>query len=159
MHAPFGGVTLTDMVFPWFLFCAGAALPFSLAALRKAGVTGWLLYRRLAVRAVLPYLLGAFVTSVTQHSFTLGLGVLQLIALATFFGALCGGWSGRGQLVAAALLVVYAVFLRVVPHAGGIGVISETANPVQHVNDTLLSALGLRGLLSDDYGQPAEVNG
>lgn len=149
MHAPFGGVTLTDMVFPWFLFCAGAALPFSQAAMRKAGVSGWALHRRLASRAVLLYLMGAFVTSVTQHAFTLGLGVLQLIALATFFAALLGGLRGRWQLlVAALLLIVYAVFLRVLPHAGGIGIVSETANPVQHVNDTLLSAWGLRGLLS-----------
>lgn len=148
-HAPFGGVTLTDMVFPWFLFCAGAALPFSLAAMRKAGVTGAALYRRLATRAALLYLLGTFVTSVTQHALTLGLGVLQLIALATFFGALLGQFSGRLQaLSAAALLLVYALFLRFTPHAGGIGIVSETANPVQHVNDTLLSAWGLRGLLS-----------
>ena len=30
VHAAWhGGLTPTDLVFPWFLFCAGAALPFS----------------------------------------------------------------------------------------------------------------------------------
>lgn len=148
-HAPFGGVTLTDMVFPWFLLCAGAALPFSQAALQRSGVSGWPRLRRLLTRAALLYLAGAFLTSVTQHALTWGLGVLQLIALASLGGALMAGWRGRWQLLAAlGLLAGYAVFLRVTPHAGGIGVVSEAVNPVQHVNDTLLSAWGLRGLLS-----------
>ncbi|PNY80846.1 heparan-alpha-glucosaminide N-acetyltransferase domain-containing protein [Deinococcus koreensis] len=148
-HAPFGGVTLTDLVFPWFLLCAGAALPFSQAALQRSGVRGWPRLRRLLTRAALLYLAGAFLTSVTQHALTLGLGVLQLIALASLGGALMAPWRGRWQLLAAlGLLAGYAVFLRVTPHAGGIGVVSETANPVQHVNNTLLSAWGLRGLLS-----------
>ncbi|WP_084048839.1 hypothetical protein [Deinococcus hopiensis] len=79
MHAPFGGVRLTDLVFPWFPFCAGAALPFSPAALRRAGV----------------YPVGAFLTSVTEHRLLWGLGVLQLIALATLGGALLGGLRWR----------------------------------------------------------------
>lgn len=149
MHAHFGGVTLTDMVFPWFLFCAGAALPFSQAAMLKAGLTGWPFYQRLATRAVLLYLMGALVTSVTQHALTLGLGVLQLIALSTFCAALMAGWRGRWQAVAAALLLVgYGLFLSLTPHGGGVGVVSENANPVQAVNDALLSLWGLRGLLS-----------
>lgn len=148
-HAPFGGLTLTDMVFPWFLFCAGAALPFSAAAMDRAGVTGWARYRRLLERAALLYLMGAFVTSVTSHRLTLGLGVLQLIALSSFGAALLGTLRGRWQaLAAAALLAGYALFLRSAPHPGGIGIVSESANPVQYLNDTLLSPWGLRGLLS-----------
>ncbi|EYB67211.1 hypothetical protein DEIPH_ctg047orf0013 [Deinococcus phoenicis] len=148
-HAPFGGMTLTDLVFPWFLFCAGAALPFSQAAMRKAGVTGWVRVRRLVTRAALLYLVGAFLTSATEHRFMLGLGVLQLIALATLCAALLSGLRGRWQaLVAPALLVGYGIFLAYTPHPAGTGVISETANPVQAVNDTLLTPWGLRGLVS-----------
>lgn len=149
MHAHFGGVTLTDLVFPWFLFCAGAALPFSQAAMQRSGVTGWPFYRRLLERAALLYLMGALVTSVTQHGLTLGLGVLQLIALASFCGALVAGWRSRWQLLlASGLLVGYGLFLALTPHSGGVGVVSETANPVQAVNDAVLSDWGLRGLLS-----------
>ncbi|GMA16352.1 DUF5009 domain-containing protein [Deinococcus metallilatus] len=148
-HAPFGGVTLTDLVFPWFLFCAGAALPFSQAAMRKAGVTGWARVRRLLTRAALLYLVGAFLTSATEHRFTLGLGVLQLIALATLCAALLSGVRGRWQaLVALGLLAGYGVFLAYTPHSAGVGVVSETANPVQAVNEALLSPWGLRGLVS-----------
>ncbi|WP_168734857.1 DUF5009 domain-containing protein [Deinococcus sp. KSM4-11] len=149
MHAPFGGLTLTDLVFPWFLYCAGAALPFSLAAMTRAGVTGAARLRRLLERAVLLYLLGAFETSVTTHTFTLGLGVLQLIALATLAAALLGHLRVRWQLlIAAALLVGYAAFLSLGTHPAGVGVIDETHNPVQALNDALLNPIGLRGLLS-----------
>lgn len=149
VHAPFGGMTLTDLVFPWFLFCAGAALPFSLAAMTRAGVTGWARVRRLVERAALLYLVGAFLTSVTLGAFYLGLGVLQLIALATLGAALLGGLRGRWQaLIAAALLLGYGAFLAYGRHPTGIGIVSETANPVQAVNQTLLAPWGLRGLLS-----------
>ncbi|MBI0444533.1 heparan-alpha-glucosaminide N-acetyltransferase domain-containing protein [Deinococcus sp. DB0503] len=148
-HAPFGGLTLTDLVFPWFLFCAGAALPFSQAAMRRAGVTGWARVRRLVTRAALLYLVGAFLTSVTEHRFTLGLGVLQLIALATLCAALLGGLRGHWQaLVAVVLLAAYGTFLASAHHPAGVGVVSETANPVQAVNDALLTPWGLRGLVS-----------
>lgn len=148
-HAEFGGLTLTDMVFPWFLFCAGAAIPFSQAAMTRSGVTGAALTRRLVTRAVLLYLVGCLVTSATIHAPTLGLGVLQLIALASLFAGLLGRLRGREQAaVAVGLLLVYALFLRFFPHSSGIGVVSETANPVQAVNDALFSKIGLRGLLS-----------
>lgn len=149
MHAPGFGMTVTDLVFPWFLYCAGAALPFSLAAMTRAGVTGAARVRRLVERAALLYLLGAFETSVTTHTFTLGLGVLQLIALATLAGALLGGLRVRWQLlVAAALLAGYAAFLTLGVHPAGVGIVDETRNPVQALNAAVLSPLGLRGLLS-----------
>jgi len=149
MHAPFGGLTLTDLVFPWFLYCAGAALPFSQAAMTRAGLTGAARTRRLLERAALLYLLGAFETSVTTHHLTLGLGVLQLIALATLFAALPGDLRSRTRLLLAALLLAgYAAFLTLGVHPGGVGVISETSNPVQALNDAVLNPLGLRGLLS-----------
>lgn len=147
-HAEFGGVTLTDLVFPWFLFCAGAALPFSHAAAVRSGVTGPERLKRLVSRSALLYLVGAFLTSVAEHRFTLGLGVLQLIALSTFLGSLMAGWRAWVQAaVAAALLVGYALFLTFGSHAGGVGVISETANPLQPVN-AWLTTFGLRGLPS-----------
>ncbi|OLV17827.1 heparan-alpha-glucosaminide N-acetyltransferase domain-containing protein [Deinococcus marmoris] len=149
VHAPFGGLTLTDLVFPWFLLCAGAALPFSLAAMTRSGVVGWLRVRRLVTRAVLLYLAGAFLTSVTIQAPTLGLGVLQLIALATLCAALLGGLRGRWQAaIAAALLLGYAAFLTLTTHPWGLGIVSETQNPVQMVNNMVLTPIGLRGLMS-----------
>jgi predicted acyltransferase len=149
-HAPWGGgITLTDLVFPWFLFCAGAALPFSLAAAQKAGFVGWKLISKLATRTVLLYLVGCLVTSVAEHRFTLGLGVLQLIALASFFGGLVSLLHVRWRIaVAAALLIGYDIFLNLYPVSGLRGLFSEDLNPVKTINDVLLSPWGLRGLIS-----------
>jgi len=149
-HAPWGGgITLTDLVFPWFLFCAGAAIPFSLAAARKSGVTGWALVGKLAWRTVLLYLVGCIVTSAAEHQFTLGLGVLQLIALASFFGAVISQLSARWRLVIAGVLLVgYDLFINLYPANGLQGVFTQEVNPVKTINDVLLSPWGLRGLIS-----------
>ncbi|WP_424950503.1 heparan-alpha-glucosaminide N-acetyltransferase domain-containing protein [Deinococcus sp.] len=142
-HAPWGaGITLTDLVFPWFLFCAGAALPFSLAAARKAGFGGWPLVGRLALRTALLYLVGCVLTSAENHHLTLGLGVLQLIALGSFFGGVVSLLPVRWRLAVAALLLLgYDLFLKG-------GSFTEKANAAQALNDAFLSPLGLRGLLS-----------
>ena len=149
-HAPWGGgITLTDLVFPWFLFCAGAAIPFSLAASRRAGVSGWPLVGRLAKRTVLLYLVGCVVTSSAEHRFTLGLGVLQLIALASFFGSLISLLGARWRIgTAAALLIGYDLFINLYPVGGLAGVFSAEVNPVKTINDVLLGPWGLRGLIS-----------
>jgi predicted acyltransferase len=145
-HAPWGGgATLTDLVFPWFLFCAGAALPFSLAASRKAGLSGWPLIWKLAVRTVLLYLVGCVLTSAETTQLSLGLGVLQLIALGSFFGGIVSllpvGWR---IAVAVSLLAGYDLFLSY----GAGGTFTERVNAAQTANDAFLSPLGLRGLLS-----------
>lgn len=154
-HAPWGGgLTFTDLVFPWFLYCAGAALPFSLAAARRSGLAGWGLVRKLVERAALLYLVGCFVTSAVEGQFTLGLGVLQLIALASLAAgviSLIGGdLKARWRLViAGALLLGYDLFLNLYPLPGGqVGAFSESLNPVKYLNDVLLQPYGLRGLVS-----------
>lgn len=144
-HAPFGGLTLTDLVFPWFLFCAGAAIPFSRAA-REGGRGGRV--GQLLQRAARLYLLGAFVTSAVQRAPTLGLGVLQLIALATLAGSLLAGRRPLLQgLTAAALLLGYGYLLRYGWNGEGTGILSEAVQPIAPLN-TWLSGWGLRGLVS-----------
>ena len=145
-HAPWGGgITFTDLVFPWFLFCAGAALPFSLAASRKAGLNGWPLIWKLAVRTVLLYLVGCVLTSSEARHLSLGLGVLQLIALGSFFGGVISLLAVRWRVVTAlALLIGYDLFLKY----GAGGTFTESTNAAKAINDAFLSPLGLRGLLS-----------
>lgn len=148
MHAPFGSVTLTDMVFPWFLFCAGAALPLSHAAARRSGGSAGGRFRRLVSRTALLYLVGAGLTSVTEHRFTLGLGVLQLIALSTLLASLVVGARVWVQsALALTLLGGYGLFLSLATHAGGTGIISEASHPLLAVN-AWLGPFGLRGLPS-----------
>ncbi|PYE54550.1 acyltransferase family protein [Deinococcus yavapaiensis] len=150
-HAPWGGgVTLTDMVFPWFLFCAGTAIPFVLAATRKAKMTPRDFTLKLASRTALLFLVGCFVVSAVNRSPTFGLGVLQVIALASLVGALGGLLTVRPRLALAfALLLLYALVIHWYPLPGGVrGAFEEGRNAISHLNSAYLEPLGLRGMTS-----------
>jgi predicted acyltransferase len=147
VHAPWGGgLTLTDLVFPWFLYCAGASLPFSLGKPAEGKAPRWWptwsTVRKLVARAAPLYLVGALLTSVASQALSLGLGVLQLIALASLCAGLLARLPVAGRLgVALALLAVYQMFLLSAPF-------TETDNAVLRLNTLFLSDLGLRGLAS-----------
>ena len=147
VHAPWGGgLTLTDLVFPWFLYCAGAALPFSLGKLPEGQAPRlWperATVRKLIARAAALYLVGALLTSVANQAPSLGLGVLQLIALASLGAGLLARLPVAWRLgTALGLLAVYQLFLLSAPF-------TETDNAVLRLNSALLSDLGLRGLSS-----------
>src|SRR5438093_10332492 len=73
-HAPWHGWTLTDLIFPFFLFIVGVAIPFSLA--RRAGGAGTTkrqLLGRVWLRALSLFMLGqllfAFPMPLNQSDF------------------------------------------------------------------------------------------
>src|SRR5438270_7918640 len=106
MHAGWNaGLTLADMVFPWFLLCVGLAIPFSAASAKKKAVPGWRYELRILVRAALLIGIGCLLESATLKKPVFSMGVLQLIGFAYLFGA----WGyelpkRRRVIVAAALL-------------------------------------------------------
>lgn len=61
-NAPAQGATLTDLVFPWFIFIMGAAVPLSMRSGRGRGVPGWARLLRACRRGVSLYVLGVVVT-------------------------------------------------------------------------------------------------
>ena len=150
IHAPWGaGFTLADLVFPWFLFCAGAALPFVYSSFQKrqTGLVAW--FQKNLTRAIPLFLVGVFLTSAVNHAPIFGLGVLQLIALASFFAALFMPVSSLMRVgIAFALLLGYWAFLRFVPIGElGAGTFIEGKNAAAQLN-IWLAPLGLRGLPS-----------
>ncbi|MEO6923039.1 MAG: hypothetical protein ABI142_04380 [Bryocella sp.] len=88
-HAPWNGWTLTDLVFPTFLFLVGASIIFSMAA-RSAKGDCWKtqlghIWIRFAKLAVLAWVLGYF----PRMHWTMRLyGVLMRIALCYLIGAM-----------------------------------------------------------------------
>ena len=151
-HAPFGGVSLADLVFPWFLFCMGAAIPYAHASFLKQKLSVWAYMQKALVRSIALFAIGLFLTSVLARAPVFALGVLQLIALAYFVAAVIYVFSPRPLpllMVSGILLVGYWAALRFVPVPGaGPGIFEEDRNLLLYLNQTYLEPLGLRGLLS-----------
>jgi len=94
-HAPWHGLTPTDLVFPFFLFAVGNALSFVMPKLEAAGpATFW---KKVLKRTALIFLIGLFLNwwpfvKADDYRFKIFenvriMGVLQRIALAYFFAA------------------------------------------------------------------------
>jgi predicted acyltransferase len=122
-HCPWNGLTLTDLVFPTFLFLVGASLVLSLGARRERGnCRGTLighLFRRAAILFALDILLGGFPHYHWEHMRIYG--VLTRIALCYLFAGLILLLTRRAAVLAticAALLVGYWALLRFVPVPG-----------------------------------------
>lgn len=148
-HAPWnGGVRLADLVFPWFLFCVGIAIPFSAWSFRKKGLPTWRYDLKAITRAVVLVFLGCLITSSLYKRPLFALGVLQIIGMAYLIGALLYDLAlSRRLMVAGALLVGYWAALKFVPIPGvGRGAFDESRNLIQHLNDTYLTAVSLAGL-------------
>ncbi len=151
VHAPFGNrPTLADLVFPWFLFAVGVAIPFSARGARERGMTRSQRFLSTLRRTVTLYAVGALVDSSLAHEPYAGLGVLQLIALAFFFGRLLYAVPliPRALLIAL-LLGGYGWALTSLPIAGFVpDVFTQEHNLSQYLNDNVFSQYRLEGLLS-----------
>jgi predicted acyltransferase len=144
------GVHFADMVFPWFLLIVGVAIPYSAASRRAKGVSSARYGLRVLRRTVGLFLLGCLIDSSLAKRPVLGLGVLQLIALAYAAGALAYGLPWKYRLACAGVLLIgHWAAIRFVPVPGaGAGIFTEHTNLVNHLNEVYLEPLGLRGLVS-----------
>jgi predicted acyltransferase len=122
-HAPWNGLTLTDLVFPTFLFLMGASLIYSIEARRARGNCRWTLtghiFRRVAILFALDIALSGFPEYQLAHMRIYG--VLTRIALCYLFAGLILLATRRVAALAAicaVLLVGYWALLRFVPVPG-----------------------------------------
>ncbi|MEO6547210.1 MAG: DUF5009 domain-containing protein, partial [Ferruginibacter sp.] len=130
-HAPWHGVTPTDLVFPFFLFAVGNAMAFVLPKLDAAGEG--VFWKKIIRRTLLIFLIGiflnwfpfikwdnghlvgkpwAFITGEGKDSGVRIFGVLQRIALCYFFASVIAHYfKQRGAFVAAAFILLAYWFL------------------------------------------------
>ncbi|MDL2356614.1 MAG: DUF5009 domain-containing protein [Pseudomonadota bacterium] len=127
-HAHWNGWTFTDTIFPFFLFIGGVSMALSLGRLAAAGANKTQLLRKLALRALLIFLIGFALNVVPYFNFphVRVLGVLQRIAICTLLAApivLYCSW--RQQLAwIAGLLALYSAAMLWLPVPGiGAGVL------------------------------------
>lgn len=160
MHAAWGEfVTFCDMIFPWFLFIVGVAIPFSTAMFwqRNPNASFWLFVGRAAKRAAMLVFLGVLINCSIYKRVHIGLDVLQLIGLAYFCGALIYHLPMKVRLsVAGGLLVAHWILLRFIPVPGvGEAVFEQDQNIIRSINrglnsfsTSIFSPLHFAGLVS-----------
>jgi predicted acyltransferase len=150
-HAPWnGGVYLADFVFPWFLFCVGLSLPYSYSSFCRKGLPWWHFIVKAAQRTALLIFLGCLIESSILKKPVFTLGVLQLIGLAYFIGALLYRFRWPVRIAAAAsFLLLYGTAIQLIPVPGiGAGVFEEGRNLIFYVNTTYLAPFHVKGLFS-----------
>jgi len=126
-HAPWHGLTPTDLVFPFFLFAVGNALAFVMPRLEAAGPA--VFWRKVLTRTILIFAIGLFLnwwpfarwqagqlhfsgwTWITGEGTRSGVrifGVLQRIALCYFFASVIVYYTKpRGAFLVGAVLLLF----------------------------------------------------
>ena len=127
-HAEWHGWTPTDLIFPFFLFIMGVAIPLALGRRLARGESRRAIWGHILRRALILFALGLCLNGFPQFALSRVRipGVLQRIALCYFFAALIVLKAKvRGQILAAlVLLAVYWLLMKLVPVPGyGAGVL------------------------------------
>ena len=122
-HAPWNGFTLTDLVFPNFLFIVGASLIFSIESRLARGESRRALALHMLRRAAILFAMKMFLTAYPHFrmNYLRIFGVLTRIALCYLVAGLICLVTRRKRalgVVAAGLLVGYWVLMRFVPVPG-----------------------------------------
>ncbi|MBI3111098.1 MAG: DUF5009 domain-containing protein [Ignavibacteriales bacterium] len=141
LHAEWHGCTFADLIFPFFLFAVGMAMPFSDARKREQGFPFWKSVVIAARRALLLYLLGAFLKSTSLNEPVLHFGILQRIGILYFATFLLlrlrSGWQ--------ATIAVSALFLwwGILAFVSGPGIIQGSferdVNAAQYLDSFILA--------------------
>jgi len=139
-HAEWHGCTFADLIFPFFLFAVGMAMPFSDAKRREHGVSAWKGILIAARRALLLYLLGAFLKSASINAPVLHFGILQRIGVLYFIVYLLLPLRARWQAaIGVTLLFVWWAILAIVHGPGVIpGSFDRDVNAAQYLDSFIL---------------------
>jgi predicted acyltransferase len=122
-HSQWNGWTPTDLIFPFFLFIVGVAMPFSFSSRMQRGKSRSDLIQHVLWRGLLLFALGMFINGFPNHyqlSTWRVYGVLQRIAICYAITAIIELWFGwKVQLgVIAACLAGYWILMRYIPVPG-----------------------------------------
>lgn len=145
-HAEWHGWTPTDMIFPFFVFIMGIAIPIALGKRLEEGVTTEV-YWKIFKRSLIIFALGLFLATFPFYNFTKGewldlstvriMGVLQRLALCYFFSSLIFLWfNWKNQAyIAVILLLLYWVLMLY----GGDGDLSPAGNFSGYIDRLILT--------------------
>lgn len=149
-HADWNGWTLADLVFPFFLFIVGVAIPYSFTNRIARGDSKKKLFLQVVRRTVILFALGLFLSAFPYFNLsTLRImGVLQRIALCYFFSsAIFLAFNNRKQVSMAVFLpLFYWALMTLVPVPGyGAGVLGKDGNLAAYLDRLILGTGHLYG--------------
>ncbi len=147
-HAQWDGCTLTDMIFPFFLFIVGAAISFSLGSQLEKGTTRAVLIRHILRRTIILFGLGLFLNLISLQAFPdveyfRPMGVLQRIAICYLVASILSLWQSPRSLVFwfIGLCMVYWLLMTLVYVPGhGRGILTIEGNLSSYIDTHLLGA-------------------
>lgn len=154
LHAPWHGLTPTDLIFPFFLFIVGMSITFAYTAKKQKGVTIDV-YKKIISRTLKLIFLGLFLTAFTIHFpfieklATLRIpGVLQRIGVVFFIASLLFlNFNWKVLLgVFIGILILYWFLLTQIPING--------AAPLLTVDSNLPAVIDLNILTSSHTYKP-----
>jgi predicted acyltransferase len=148
-HAEWNGCTPTDLIFPFFLFIVGVAIPFALSKRVEKGDDHKKIILQIVKRSAILFLLGlilaGFPFGLLTHEFDLSTlripGVLQRIAVVYLISAILFLKTNyKAQVyIGAALLIIYAILMTLVPVPGvGYANLEPTTNLAAWLDRTIL---------------------
>jgi predicted acyltransferase len=123
-HADWNGCTFADVVFPFFIFILGAAMPFAFARRLEGDSATRDLYARIVRRAVYLIALGLVLNFISSMPMVAGMripGVLQRIAVVYVIAAILVLHLGpmRRTVLLIVLVLGHWALLTLVPFGGG----------------------------------------
>ena len=138
-HAEWHGWTPTDLVFPFFLFIVGVAIPLALGRRLSAGQTRADVVVKILRRSAIIFALGLLLHAVPNFDFaTLRIpGVLQRIAVCYLVAALIflrTGWRVQAGLTIALLLGYWAAMTLVPVPGFGAGRLDPEGNLAAYID-------------------------
>ena len=142
-HATWNGLTFADIVFPFFIFIVGAAIPFSLTKRIDQGTSKKKLFVAVIRRTLILFALGLLINGFPTFDLATFriMGVLQRIALCYFFASIIFMYlKPKWQIIlTVATPIAYWMLMTLVPVPGyGAGVLTEDGNLAGYLDRLLL---------------------
>lgn len=144
-HADWHGWTPTDLIFPFFLFIVGVAIPFGLGRRLDADHARGQVVQKVLWRGLVIFLLGLVLHAISSMDLaTIRIpGVLQRIAVCYLVASVVFLFFGRGAqlLIAAVALLAYWTALILIPVPGfGAGDLGKEGNLAAWIDRSVLGA-------------------
>ena len=142
-HVEWDGWTPTDLVFPFFLFIIGVAMPFSFSKRLAKGESRGKLLKHVFARSLILIALGMLLSGIPNFDFShrLILNVLQRIGLIYLMAGTIFLFTDvvSQAVVAVSCVVIYWILMLAVPVPGyGAGVLAPVGNMWWYVDKVLL---------------------